>query len=50
MYGEDGELVEDPEDLETPQTIIEKINDQKNLMENIKFQPWAMGKKLQVLG
>ena len=49
MYGEDGELADDTDGLDAPQTLVERIKDQKDIMENVKFQPWPIKKRLQVL-
>ncbi|XP_076457549.1 transmembrane channel-like protein 1 [Babylonia areolata] len=49
MYGEDGELDEDPAILVNPEALVDRIRDQKEMMENVKFQPWPIGKKLRLL-
>ena len=49
MYGEDGDLVDSTDGADPPHTLVERIRDQKDIMENVKFQPWPVRKKLQVL-
>ncbi|KAL8619217.1 hypothetical protein ACOMHN_049999 [Nucella lapillus] len=49
MYGEDGELVEDVDGPRDQQSLADMVRDQKDIMDNVKFQPWPIAKKLRVL-
>ena len=34
---------------QTEEDILENIQEQKDLIDNVKFQPWRMSKKLKIL-
>lgn len=49
MYTEDGEVELGEEEGEEPVSLMDKIRDQKDMMEGVKNQPWPIARKLQVL-